>query len=166
MAPGLTSPLSNYTQSTEKQVPRSIFPDGIKTSGQHPPLYHQLSSYQDFPDKIHGPTVWDSNDYKNNPERWTHWFTDDEIAEMSDAADNFRSAGIPLTGISKVAPQREICLLQIVTESSRTTSTFPVFPLSSSRCEANFSMAKDSYCSRASQWRNGATTSQLSRTWD
>ena len=105
MAPGLTSPTSNYTQSIEKQVPRSIFPDGIKTSGQHPPLYHQLSPYQQFPDKIDGPTVWDANDYKDNPERWTHWLSDDEIAELSEAADNFRSAGIPLTGISKVTPQ-------------------------------------------------------------
>ena len=105
MAPGLIATLSDHTHSIEKQVPRSIFPDGIKTSGQHPPLYHQLSPYQDFPDEVHGPTVWDANDYKNNPERWTHWFTGDEIAEMSEAADKFRSAGIPLTGISKVARQ-------------------------------------------------------------
>ena len=107
MAPGLTSPPSNYTQSIEKKVPASIFPDGIKTSGQHPPLYHQLSPYRDFPDQIYGPTVWDANDYKNNSERWTHWLTDDEIAELSEAADSFRSTGIPLTGISKVAPQEK-----------------------------------------------------------
>ena len=107
MAPGLTATLSNYTQSIEKQVPRSIFPDGIKTSGQHPPLYHLLSPYQDFPDEIRGPTVWDANDYRNNPERWTHWFTDDEIAELGEAADNFRNAGIPLTGISKVVRKEE-----------------------------------------------------------
>ena len=108
MAPGLTSPSSNYTQSTEKQLPRSIFPDGIKTSGQHPPLFHQLSPYQDFPNNITGPTVWDANDYKNNPERWTHWLTDDEIAELSEAADSFRSASIPLTGITKVTHQKEM----------------------------------------------------------
>ena len=102
MAPGLTTTEQHHTPSTSKQVPRSIFPDGIKTSGQHPPLYHQISPYHDFPSHIIGPTVWDADDYKNNPERWTHWFTDEEIAEMGEAADDFKSAGIPLTGISKV----------------------------------------------------------------
>lgn len=102
MAPGLATAPSFHTSNLEKQVPRSIFPDGIKTSGQHPPLYHQLRPYHDFPNEITGSTVWDANDYKNNPERWTHWFTDEEIAEMSEAADSFRNAKIPLTGISKV----------------------------------------------------------------
>lgn len=106
MAPGLTATLPTHTPSVEKQVARSIFPDGIKTSGQHPPLYHQLTPYDDFPHQITGPTVWDADDYKNNSERWTHWFTHDELAEMSEAADNFRNAGIPLTGISKVALQQ------------------------------------------------------------
>lgn len=102
MAPGLSATLPTQTSSVQKQLPRSIFPDGIKTSGQHPPLYHQLSPFQHFPHEITGPTVWDAHDYINNPERWTHWFTDDEVAEMSEAADHFNSAGIPLTGISKV----------------------------------------------------------------
>lgn len=104
MAPGLTATLTKHTSTVGKQVPRSIFPDGIKTSGQHPPLYHQLRPYEDFPHDITGATVWDANDYKDSPERWTHWFTDEEIAEMSEAADNFRDAGIPLPGISKVLP--------------------------------------------------------------
>lgn len=103
MAPGLTATSPNHTPSIGKQVQRSIFPDGIKTSGQHSPLYHQLSPYEEFPHKITGATVWDADDYKNNPERWTHWLTDDELAEMSEAADNFKNAGIPLTGISRVA---------------------------------------------------------------
>lgn len=107
MAPGLTTTLPADPSTIEKQVPRSIFPDGIKTSGQHPPLYHQLSPYDDFPDEITGPTVWDPADYKNNSERWTHWLTESEIAEMSEAADHFRDAGIPLTGISKVALHEE-----------------------------------------------------------
>ena len=104
MAPALTSSLQHQTPGNVKgEVPRSIFPDGIKTSGQHPPLYEQLRSYEDFPEEITGPTVWDAEDYKNNTERWTHWLTVDEIAELSDAADKFRAASIPLTGISKVA---------------------------------------------------------------
>ena len=104
MAPALTANLPNQPLSLQKQLPRSIFPDGIKTSGQHPPLYHHISPYQDFPREISGPTVWDANDYKNNPERWTHWFTHDELQEISVAADDFENAGIPLTGISKVYP--------------------------------------------------------------
>ena len=102
MAPGLTATLPSHTPTPGKQIPRSIFPDGIKTSGQHPPLYHRLSPYQDFPHDISGPTVWNADDYKDNPERWTHCFTDDELAEMSGAADRFRDSGVPLTGISKV----------------------------------------------------------------
>lgn len=105
MAPGLTAAFPNQTSTIDKQVPHSLFPDGIKTSGQHAPLYHQLRSYQDFPHEITGATVWDAKDYKDNPERWTHWFTDEETAEMSEAADNFSIAGIPLTGISKVTLQ-------------------------------------------------------------
>lgn len=101
MAPGLTATLPSYTSTSAKQIPRSIFPDGIKTSGQHPPLYHRLSPYQDFPHDISGPTVWNADDYKHNPERWTHCFTDDELAEMSEAADKFVDSGLPLTGISK-----------------------------------------------------------------
>lgn len=105
MAPGLTETSPNHTPTIKNLAPRSIFPDGIKTSGQHPPLYHQLSPFGDFPHDITGATVWDADDYKYNPERWTHWFTDEEVAEMSLAADKFRDAGIPLTGISKVAFQ-------------------------------------------------------------
>ena len=103
MAPSLTSSLQQQNLGNVKgQVPRSIFPDGIKTSGQHPPLYEQLRSYRDFPEEITGPTVWDAEDYKNSSEKWTHWLTVDEIAELSGAADEFRAASIPLTGISKV----------------------------------------------------------------
>lgn len=104
MAPGLTPSLQQQTPGNVKgQIQRSIFPDGIKTSGQHPPLYEQLRSYDNFPEEITGPTVWNAEDYKNNTEKWTHWLTVDEIAELSAAADKFRAASIPLTGISKVA---------------------------------------------------------------
>lgn len=83
-------------------VDTNIFPDGIKTSGQHPPLYDLLRPYEDFPSAIDGPTVWKAEDYKNNPERWTHPFSQDEVAELDHAADAFIAAGHPLTAISKV----------------------------------------------------------------
>jgi hypothetical protein len=83
-------------------APRSIFPDGIRTSGQHPPLQEALKPYSAFPKEITDPTVWKREDYENNPERWTHPFTEEEIRELSDAADQFIERGIPLTGITKV----------------------------------------------------------------
>lgn len=106
MAPSLTDTVQQHFSDSNKPVSRSVFPDGIKTSGQHPPLYKELKPYEDFPNEIAGATVWNADDYKNNPERWTHHFTDEEIAELSRAADDFRAAAIPLTGISKVRRDR------------------------------------------------------------
>lgn len=108
MAPGAlvqeSSSTSSHPQklSRSEEVPRDIFPDGIKTSGQHPPLYDALKPYSEFPKEISGPTVWKAEDYVNNPERWVHRFTKDEIEELSNTTDRFLASGTPLTGISKV----------------------------------------------------------------
>lgn len=105
MAPALTAtqPTAPHTLSSvsSNKAPKNIYPDGIKTSGQHPPLYDQLRPYEDFPKEITGPTVWKAEDYRNNPERWTHVFSDEENAEISAAADRFLESGTPLTGITK-----------------------------------------------------------------
>ncbi|KAF2237449.1 Clavaminate synthase-like protein [Viridothelium virens] len=103
MAPALTAetPQAPHTLSSLSSAPKSIFPDGIKTSGQIPPLHDELKPYSDFPKEITGPTVWKKEDYENNPERWTHSFSKEEVEEMSKAADDFIKAGTPLTGISK-----------------------------------------------------------------
>ncbi|EFQ99038.1 taurine catabolism dioxygenase TauD [Nannizzia gypsea CBS 118893] len=92
------------TQTTTPQKPSvslDIFPDGLKTTGQQPPLYDQIRPFSEFPKKITGPTVWKAEDYTNSPEKWTHRFTEEECAEMSAAADAFVASGIPLTAISK-----------------------------------------------------------------
>jgi hypothetical protein len=104
MAPGLTEslPQAPHTLFNNHEVPTDLFPDGIKTSGQLPPIYEQLKPYDAFPKEISGPTVWKAEDYKDVPERWTHRFSSDEIAELSAAADKFIADGIPLTGITKV----------------------------------------------------------------
>lgn len=113
MAPG-TLLDENSLQSTEAsryksdEAPRFIFPDGIRTSGQHPPLYDVLPSYSEFPKKITGSTVWERETFVNNPERWTHRLTEDEIADLGAAADRFISSGTPLTGISKVSSVQNI----------------------------------------------------------
>ncbi|KAF2799491.1 Clavaminate synthase-like protein [Melanomma pulvis-pyrius CBS 109.77] len=98
-APPSTDPLP--TKYANNKAPKSIYPDGIKTSGQHAPLYDLLRPYSDFPTEITGPTVWKAEDYINNPERWTHHFSPSENAEISAAADAFIASGTPLTGISQ-----------------------------------------------------------------
>jgi Taurine catabolism dioxygenase TauD, TfdA family len=100
MAPGITEnqPVAAHQLDGAS---KAIFPDGIKTSGQHPPLYAQLKSFEDFPKEIVGPTVWEAKDYTNNPERWVHHFDAGEIVELSQSADNFIASGTPLTGISQ-----------------------------------------------------------------
>lgn len=100
MAPGLVDADATHPSSTG--VKRSIFPDGLKTTGQQPPVYSQVRPYSGFPKVQTGPTVWKAEDYRNNPELWTHEFSAEEIAEISAAADTFITDGTPLTGITKV----------------------------------------------------------------
>lgn len=68
-------------------------------------MYDVLRPYKDFPKEITGPTIWKKEDYENNPERWTHTFTAEEIEELGQAADQFIERGIPTTGISQVGWQ-------------------------------------------------------------
>lgn len=100
MAPSRIDDDTN-TAWTEPSVNKSIFPDGYKTSGQQEPVYSSIKSYDEFPKEITGQTVWTPNDYKNNPEKWTHAFSDSEIAEIGASADNFMASGLPLTAITK-----------------------------------------------------------------
>jgi hypothetical protein len=90
-------PLFSYDKPSSE-----VFPDGIKTSGQTPPNYDQLKPYDAFPKEITGKTVWHAEEFKNNPEKWTHRFTEEEVQELSDTADAFIASSTPLTGITKV----------------------------------------------------------------
>ena len=103
MAPAITDsmPAPPHTLSSTPVVSKAIFPDGLKTSGQHGPIFSRLKPYSEFPKEISGPTVWKAADYQNNPERWTHVFSDEEILELGKAADDFIASGTPLTGVSK-----------------------------------------------------------------
>lgn len=91
--------LSPFTATANKRV----FPDGLKTSGQHNPIYSQLTPPAQFPKEISGPTVWQAEDYRHNPERWTHVFSSEEIEELGAAADGFIESGRVLTGMTKVS---------------------------------------------------------------
>jgi hypothetical protein len=86
----------------QNTAPKSLFPDGLKTSGQHNPNYSQLTPPSHFPKEISGPTVWKAEDYRDHPERWTHVFSKEEIEELGSAADEFMRGGKPLTGMTKV----------------------------------------------------------------
>lgn len=98
MSPGLTEP-----PGAEKHthVDKKVFPDGLKTSGQHQPIFARLRPYSIFPQTVSGPTLWKAEDYRNNPERWTHILSEEEIAEVGRAADDFMASDTPLTGITK-----------------------------------------------------------------
>lgn len=105
MAPALTDSLPQAPHTlpgnAAKPISKAIFPDGLKTSGQHPPDFNLIHPYSAFPKEITGPTVWQAEDYRNNPERWTHVFSDEEVSELGAAADAFIAAGTPLTGMRK-----------------------------------------------------------------
>jgi hypothetical protein len=82
-------------------APRHAVPDGIRTTGQHPPLYDLLKPYTAFPKTITGPTVWLASDFAPHPSRWIHPLTPSEITELSFAADAFLTSSTPLEGISQ-----------------------------------------------------------------
>ncbi|KAI2787968.1 hypothetical protein POX_f08350 [Penicillium oxalicum] len=92
---------SSSANTAAHNVNLSVFPDGLKTSGQHPPVYSQLRPYSAFPKIQSGPTVWKAEDYCENRERWTHQFTDEEIEELEIVTDEFIKKDLPLTGISQ-----------------------------------------------------------------
>ena len=91
MAPGALIPESpprslpaKPLKTPNSQAPTSIFPDGIRTSGQHPPVYSLLRPYEEFPREITGETVWQKEDFQSNPEKWTHAFSEEEIEELGE----------------------------------------------------------------------------------
>lgn len=122
MAPALTDALP--TAPHNLHAPLDIFPDGLRTTGQHEPLYDQIVPFERFPKEITGVTAWDPEEYRHSPEKWTHRFTPEQVAELSAAADAFLEAKIPLTGISKVC-YRYNNIDSFSSQVNRTTSKFP-----------------------------------------
>ncbi|KAI7424892.1 Clavaminate synthase-like protein [Hortaea werneckii] len=102
MSPSIAvSPTQEAATADTPIVSKAIFPDGIKTSGQHGPIFSRIRPYEDFPKHITGPTVWKAEDYRDHPERWTHVFSDEEIRELEKSTDDFMASGAPLTGITR-----------------------------------------------------------------
>jgi hypothetical protein len=97
------STMASSTTIQNNTAPKALFPDGLKTSGQHNPIYSQLTPPSKFPKEISGPTVWKAEDYRDHPERWTHVFSEEEIEELGSAADEFIRGGRGLTAMAKVS---------------------------------------------------------------
>lgn len=97
-----SEPTGGAVKAPSKAVDTSIFPDGLKTSGQHDPIYDQLYPYSSFPKEIpsSAPTIWESADYQNSPSLWQHPFAPEELESLSAAADDFINRDLPLTAIS------------------------------------------------------------------
>lgn len=83
-------------------VDRKLFPDGLRTSGQHPPIESQLSPFKSFPREITGRTVWTPQEMIDNPGGWIHQWTETELKELRHAVDKFEASGTPLVQINKV----------------------------------------------------------------
>ncbi|EIW73072.1 hypothetical protein TREMEDRAFT_59233 [Tremella mesenterica DSM 1558] len=90
-----------YKTSDLSALDWNLFPDGLKTSGQHPGIYELIPPYEEWPKSVSGPTLWKAEDYQNSPEKWTKPFTPEEIKELGEAADKFMASGMPLTGMKQ-----------------------------------------------------------------
>lgn len=93
-------------------VDRNLFPNSLRTSGQHPPIDGKLRHFEEFPREITGPTPQQRVDY---PEEWIHKWTEVEFEELLQTVEGFVASGTPLISISKVKdkyiPQTVIYML-------------------------------------------------------
>lgn len=94
---------ANGNHFDNEHAPRDVFPDGLRTSGQHPPETDQLAPFSSFPKQIEGRTLWTTEYFTANRHEWTHDLSADEIAELGAAADAYISSGQPLEGLTKEA---------------------------------------------------------------
>jgi hypothetical protein len=115
MASVSSRPTAPHELQGKGPIDLALFPDGLKTTGQHEPLPEFVRSFDSYPKEITGPTAWLADEFRDQPDRWTHRFTSAEIDELSSTADAFIAAGTPLTGISKVfISLSESCVKRIV----------------------------------------------------
>lgn len=75
----------------------------VLTSGQHDVNVSQLTPYEQLPQKIEGPTVWEAKDYsgEGNAQKWIHSWTAEEVAQLEQAAIIWRDAGRELSEIER-----------------------------------------------------------------
>ncbi|KAM3503831.1 hypothetical protein MY10362_003945 [Beauveria mimosiformis] len=82
-------------------IDRKAFPDGLRTSGQHPPIESQIRPFEAFPTEITGPTVWEGREMATRHDEWAHHWTESELNELLQAVNAFTVSGIPLININK-----------------------------------------------------------------
>ncbi|KAJ2967199.1 hypothetical protein NQ176_g9779 [Zarea fungicola] len=82
-------------------IDRKFFPDGLRTSGQHPPIPDQLRPFEAFPKHITGATVWEGKDIATRQDEWVYRWTESDLTELLQAVDAFIISGIPLININK-----------------------------------------------------------------
>jgi len=54
-----------------------------------------------FPDQTDGPTLWNGKELVNQPEKWLHQFTAEEIADVQQAAAHFDGLKLPYSAITQ-----------------------------------------------------------------
>ena len=101
MAPIATSLPNEF--AVESKPTSASFSDGLRTSGQHPPVYELLQPYDAFPRTITTQnTLWTGDGLQVNTEKWCYPFDPSEILELGQAADRYIEAQLPLVNITKV----------------------------------------------------------------
>jgi hypothetical protein len=74
-----------------------------RTAGQHEPVPELIQPYSAFPKKVTGPTVWQAEEFRAQPERWQRKWTLELIQDLEDAYAAFEKSGKPITAITKVS---------------------------------------------------------------
>lgn len=97
-----TLPTNDPLEAEGPKTNRSIFPHGIKTSGQHPSLEQYLRPFEDFPRLIDGPTAWHVEDFGDSSREWVYRFTAEYLSELGMASDRFLKTDKNLVAMTKV----------------------------------------------------------------
>ncbi|PWN93538.1 Clavaminate synthase-like protein [Acaromyces ingoldii] len=75
----------------------------VLTSGQHDANLSLVTPYEDLPQKITGPTVWEAEDYRGeaNAPKWIRYWTPEEIEQLETASVIWRDSGRELGEIER-----------------------------------------------------------------
>lgn len=79
----------------------SGFEGSANIHSQHDQLKETITPYESYPKEVTGARLWTRDDYQNNPGRWVHDWTEDELSQIEVATDNFAKTGLQLTAITK-----------------------------------------------------------------
>ncbi|PWN34744.1 Clavaminate synthase-like protein [Meira miltonrushii] len=104
------TPLASNTHSSQSNLSAAVEAQrqlksnaNVLTSGQHDVDLSLLTPYEQMPKKITGPTVWEADDYRGeeNAHKWVHAWTQEEIAQLEQAATIWQDSGRELGEIER-----------------------------------------------------------------